>query len=381
MFGKGVCSYCAKPVDIDKAILIDDKKYCCEDCYRKISGEDEASGIEVELSPKDIYDALCRNVYGQERAKKILSNAGYLHLKRVRGELEGVDKSNVLLIGNSGTGKTYLIKTLASILNVPYTCVSATALTENGYVGADVESVIRKLEVAAGGNRKLAEKGIVFIDEIDKLSGTSSKTASGSTVIGREGVQQALLKIIEGDMVDLSESGNGKNMIDTTQILFICAGAFDGLSDIIKRRVNKSYSIGFGGSLDEREDGGRLSDVTTQDLYDYGMMREFVGRFPKIAIMEDVTKEFLANVLQMDNSVLRQYERIFENEGVSMQMNNEDIHYIAEKAYTKDTGCRALRSVCDDLMEDALFRIKELKGKRINARGEVLSDVCEEYQE
>ena len=182
-------------------------------------------------------------------------------------------------------------------------------------------------------------------------------------------------------MVDLSESGNGKNMIDTTQILFICAGAFDGLSDIINRRVNKSYSIGFGGSLNEREDSRCLSDVTTQDLYDYGMMREFVGRFPKIAIMEDVTTEFLENVLEMDNSVLRQYERIFENEGVSMQINSEDICYIAEKAYIKDTGCRALRSVCDELLEDVLFRIKELKGKRINARGEVLSDVCEEYQE
>lgn len=378
-FGKCVCTYCAKPVDINQAIINEQNRFYCRECYEKLFGEE--TGIDIDLSPRDIYDALSRNVYGQENAKKALSNAGYLHLKRIKGELEGVDKSNVLLIGNSGTGKTYLVKNLANILNVPYTCVSATSLTENGYVGADVESVIRRLEVAAGGNRKLAQSGIVFIDEIDKLAGTSSRTVSGATIIGQEGVQQALLKLIEGDMVDISERGDGKDMIDTTQILFICAGAFDGLSDIIEKRINKSHSIGFGGSIRCDAHSSSLTKATTQDLFDYGMMREFVGRFPKIALMEDVSREFLENVLKMDNSVLMQYKRIFENEGVSIQIDDDDISYIAEKAYEKNTGCRALTSVCDELMEDVLFRIKELKGKRINARGDVLNDVCEEYQE
>lgn len=370
-FGKFACYYCGKPSKIEDAHVIDGIM-CCDGCYVKMANKEEP-GFSLNLTPKDIYNHLSRLIYGQDSAKKKLSNAGYLHLQRISGKLEGVDKTNVLLIGGTGTGKTYLVNTLADILQVPFVSISATALTENGYVGADVESAIRRLEVAAGGNRERAEKGIVFIDEVDKLSGASSKTVSGSTVIGREGVQQALLKIIEGNIVDLSEHGNGTDMIDTTNILFVCAGAFDGINDIIERRKNHAASMGFGGNIVEKGDAV-LEEITVDDLCEFGMSREFIARLPSVAIMEDVTVDFLKEVLKLDNSVLKQYERIFEAEGVELVVNDEELSAIAEEAYLKGTGCRGLRNVCDVLFEDIIFNIREIKGKKISINGEVIKN-------
>lgn len=361
-FDTGVCSECGRPVSLsDKNYDERDGKYICADCMDTPLEEKDSIN---QLRPKQIYEMLDKKVYGQNRAKMILSNAGYLHLKRISGEIEGIDKSNVMLVGKSGSGKTFLVKTLANILGVPFISVSATSLTENGYVGADVESCIRRL-VDAAGNRKMAEKGIIFIDEIDKLSANSSRTASGSVVIGREGVQQALLKLIEGDKVSVSEGS--RTLIDTSNILFICAGAFDGIENIIEKRQSRNNSMGFMGSV-----GREVSDIknlTNDDLFEYGMIREFIGRFPNLVVTDDVDEDFLCHVLRLEDSVLEQYRKIFENEDVEIVVNDELLHYIAHQAVAMKTGCRGLRSVCDQLFEKALFNIDEIKGKKLLIQG------------
>lgn len=361
-FDTGVCSECGRPVSLsDKNYEERGGKYICADCVDTPLEEKDSIN---QLRPKQIYEMLDKKVYGQNRAKMILSNAGYLHLKRISGEIEGIDKSNVMLVGKSGSGKTFLVKTLANILGVPFISVSATSLTENGYVGADVESCIRRL-VDAAGNRKMAEKGIIFIDEIDKLSANSSRTASGSVVIGREGVQQALLKLIEGDKVSVSEGS--RTLIDTSNILFICAGAFDGIENIIEKRQSRNNYMGFMGSV-----GREVSDIknlTNDDLFEYGMIREFIGRFPNLVVTDDVDEDFLCHVLRLEDSVLEQYRKIFENEDVEIVVNDELLHYIAYQAVAMKTGCRGLRSVCDQLFEKALFNIDEIKGKKLLIQG------------
>lgn len=362
IFDTGVCSECGRPISLSyKNYEEKNGKYICADCMDTPFGEGDSIN---QLRPKQIYEMLDKKVYGQNRAKMVLSNAGYLHLKRISGEIEGIDKSNVMLVGKSGSGKTFLVKTLANILGVPFVSISATSLTENGYVGADVESCIRRL-VDAAGNRKKAEKGIIFIDEIDKLSANSSRTASGSVVIGREGVQQALLKLIEGDTVSISEGS--RFLIDTSNILFICAGAFDGIENIIEKRQSRNNSMGFMGSV-EREVSD-IKNLTNEDLFEYGMMREFIGRFPNLVVTDDVDEDFLCHVLCMEDSVLEQYRRIFENEDVKIVVDDELLHCIAHKAVAMKTGCRGLRSVCDHLFEKALFNIDEIKGKKLLIQG------------
>lgn len=354
------CNNCGKPIKLKEGnyFISNDELYCM-DCYRTSDIRNPFDEIVIPY-PKDIYNQLCKKVYSQEHAKRKLSTSGFLHLKRVYGNLRGVEKSNVLLIGPTGCGKTYIVESLADILNVPYVCVNATSLTENGYVGEDVESCILRLVAAAGGDKEQAEKGIVFIDEIDKLANTSSQTESGRALIGKEGVQQALLKLIEGEQVDISDKKDGKELIDTSNILFICGGAFVELEEIVARRKNKSFSLGFGQTIksENADDKDFYKDISNEDFYNYGLIRELVGRLPVKIVMDKVDTEFIAGVLMIKGGIWEQYASLFESEGVSLEIDEDAITYISERVLKEETGCRGLKTVLDNIFEDILFNLR-----------------------
>ena len=327
---------------------------------------------EVELSlatipaPHKIKAMLDEYVIGQEYAKKVMSVAVYNHYKRVltdsMDDIE-IEKSNMLMVGPTGCGKTYIVKTIAKLLNVPLAITDATTLTEAGYIGDDVESVLSKLLAAADNDVEKAEKGIVFIDEIDKIA--KKKNASQRDVSG-ESVQQGMLKLLEGSDIEVPVGANSKNAmvpletVNTRNILFICGGAFPDLTDIIKERLNKTASIGFQADLKDKYDGDKnlLSQVTLEDLRTFGMVPEFLGRLPIVFTLESLNEDMLVEILkEPKNAILKQYKRLLELDEVKLEFDDDALRSIARKALEKDTGARALRSIIEDFMLDIMYEI------------------------
>ena len=328
--------------------------------------KEEAFDRKSIPSPHIIKASLDEFIIGQEHAKKVISVAVYNHYKRIGTAMDPeieIEKSNMLMIGPTGSGKTYLVKTLAKLLNVPLAITDATSLTEAGYIGDDVESVVSKLLAAAGNDVKKAERGIIFIDEIDKIA---KKRNTNSRDVSGESVQQGLLKLLEGSEVEVPVGASSKNAmvplttVNTQNILFICGGAFPDLDTIIKARLNKQSSMGFKADLKDKhdEDQNILQKVTLDDLREYGMIPEFLGRLPIMYTLEGLNKEMLVQVLQEPkNAILKQYQKLLALDEVDLQFSEDALEAIAEKAMEKKTGARALRAILEDIMLDIMYEI------------------------
>ena len=318
--------------------------------------------------PHRVKEMLDQYIVGQEHAKKTVSVAVYNHYKRVQAELEDdneveLEKSNILLLGPTGCGKTYLVKTLAKLLNVPLAIADATSLTEAGYIGDDIESVVSKLLAAADNDVDRAERGIIFVDEIDKIA---KKKETRSRDVSGESVQQGMLKLLEGAEVEVPVGANSKNAmvpmvtVNTKDILFICGGAFPDLDEIIRQRLSKETSIGFNAELKDRWDKEKniLKKVTSDDIREFGMIPEFIGRMPVICPMEGLSEEMMVQILkEPKNAIIKQYEKMLSMDGVQLRFTDEALHAIAKKAMKRDTGARALRSVIEDFMLDIMFQV------------------------
>ena len=318
-------------------------------------------------APHKIKESLDEYVIGQEKAKKVISVAVYNHYKRVAAGAAAdgieIEKSNMLMIGPTGSGKTYLVKTLARLLDVPLAIADATSLTEAGYIGDDIESVLSKLLAAAENDVERAEQGIIFIDEIDKIA---KKKNTNSRDVSGESVQQGMLKLLEGAEVEVPVGANSKNAmvplttINTKNILFICGGAFPDLEEIIKQRLNKGTSIGYGAQLKDKYDKDKniLSKVVVEDIRKFGMIPEFLGRMPIICTLEGLTKEMLVKILrEPKNAILKQYQKLLELDEVRLEFDEGALEAIAEKAMEKDTGARALRAIIEEFMLDIMYEI------------------------
>ena len=397
------CSFCDASESEKNPLIAGNGVYICKNCvvsaYKIMFGDEKdiaakdnkelIDAVDNLMTPKELNNFLGEYIIGQERARKLLSVAVYNHYKRIfktddiSDDDTEISKSNILLIGPTGSGKTLMAQTIARVLNVPIAIADATSLTEAGYVGEDVENILTKLLQAADGDIEKAQQGIVFIDEVDKVSRMSENRSITRDVSG-EGVQQALLKIIEGATVNIPPKGGRKHpnqefaTIDTTGILFICGGAFDGLEEILKRKQGDNI-LGFGHEKKTKDEKKPTFDmVEPDDLVNYGLIPELVGRLPIIASLNEITEEDMVRILtEPKNSLIKQYKKLFSIDGVELNFEDDALLGIAQKAIKRKTGARGLRAILEENMIDIMYELPEYSGYEVLITKEVIEDGAE----